>query len=152
MSDELAEVGNCCAAFNIRKASRTITRLYAEAFRPVGLEPTQFMLLGACSRQQSVTMSDLAIRMSMDPSALARNVAVLRRRGLLKVAQGADRRVRNISISARGRTALSRALPHWRDAQARLVEQFGQDRFRLSIDLIKEITRSGETLLDRPRP
>lgn len=36
--EELAAVGSCCAAFNVRKASRVITRLYAEAFAPVGLE------------------------------------------------------------------------------------------------------------------
>lgn len=34
--EELTVVGSCCAAFNVRKASRVITRLYAEAFAPVG--------------------------------------------------------------------------------------------------------------------
>jgi DNA-binding MarR family transcriptional regulator len=149
MPEDLAEVGNCCAAFNIRKASRVITRLYAEAFEPVGLEPTQFMLLVACARQETVTMSTLAVRMAMDPSALARNIAVLERRGLVRVAPGSDRRMRNISLSARGRKTLSRALPRWHAAQAKLAAQFGQHDFQPAVDLMKKITRSGETLLDR---
>ncbi|WP_298280587.1 MarR family winged helix-turn-helix transcriptional regulator [uncultured Bradyrhizobium sp.] len=152
MSEELAGVGDRCAAFNIRKASRTITRLYADALAPAGLEPTQFALLVACSRQQSVAMGDLAIRLSMDSSALARNVAIMQRRGLLAVASGKDRRVRNVSISADGTATLSRALPYWKAAQARLIEQVGQDRFLVAIELMKAVTRSGEALLDHPHP
>lgn len=147
--EELAVVGSCCAAFNVRKASRVITRLYAEAFAPVGVEPTQFMLLAACARRGTVTMGALAVRMSMDPSALARNVAILERRGLVRIVPGADRRVRDISISAKGRKTLSRALPLWRAAQAKLTEQFGEERFQAAVQLMKGITLSGEALLDR---
>lgn len=148
-AEDVALIGACCAAFNIRKASRVITRLYAEAFAPTGLEPTQFMLLVACARQKTVTMTVLADRMSMDPSALARNIAVLERRGLVKVTPGTDRRVRDIAMSARGKSVLSRALPYWRAAQAKLAGQFGQDGFPAAVELIKNMTRAGETLLDR---
>lgn len=150
MPEELAMVGSCCAAFNVRKASRVITRLYAEAFVPVGLEPTQFMLLVACARQETVTMGALARRMSMDPSALARNITILERRGLVRIAPGADRRVRDISISAKGRKTLSRALPRWREVQANLAKRFGEDSFRSAVELMKGIARAGEALLDHP--
>ncbi|MBR1208502.1 MULTISPECIES: MarR family winged helix-turn-helix transcriptional regulator [unclassified Bradyrhizobium] len=150
MPEELAVVGSCCAAFNVRKASRVITRLYAEALAPVGVEPTQFMLLVACARQGTVTMGALAVRMSMDPSALARNVSILARRGLVRIAPGADRRVRDISISASGRQVLSRALPRWREVQAKLAQRFGEDSFRSAVELMKGIARTGEALLDHP--
>lgn len=152
MLEELAVVGSCCAAFNVRKASRVITRLYAEAFAPVGVEPTQFMLLAACARQRSVTVGALAERMAMDPSALARNIAVLERRGLVKVAFGVDRRVRNISISARGKQILSRALPRWRAMQAKLAVQLGEDNFQATVDLMKKMTQAGEALLIDSNP
>ncbi|UFX45776.1 MarR family winged helix-turn-helix transcriptional regulator [Bradyrhizobium sp. 41S5] len=151
MPEELAVVGSCCAAFNVRKASRVITRLYAEAFAPVGVEPTQFMLLVSCARQETVTMGALAGRMSMDPSALARNITILERRGLVRIAPGADRRVRDISISAKGRKTLSRALPRWREVQANLAKRFGDDSFRSAVELMKGIARAGEALLDHPR-
>lgn len=148
--EQLPAIGGVCAAFNARKASRTITRLYAAAFEPVGLEPTQFALLAACNRQRTVTIGELAVRHSMDPSALARNIAVLQRRKLLSVRQGDDRRVRNVSITAQGRRLLIRALPHWQAVQEKLVGQLGEDQFLAAVEAMKAITRAGEALLDQP--
>jgi DNA-binding MarR family transcriptional regulator len=144
-------IGAVCAAFNTRKASRVLTRLYAEAFAPVGLEATQFALLATCSRQPVVTFGELAVRLSMDPSALARNVAVMQRRRLLKVQPGEDRRVRNVSITAQGRKTLARALPLWRGAQAKLARQFGEEQFVAAVEVIKAMSRAGEALLDQPK-
>ena len=150
-AEQLAAVGPACAALNVRKASRMLTRLYAKAFEPVELEPTQFTLLVACSRQSVVTMTALAARLLMDPSALARNVAVLERRGLLKVVAGEeDGRVRNISITKAGKATLARALPHWESVQKQLADQMGHDRLLLAVDLVKAMTRTGETLLNPP--
>jgi DNA-binding MarR family transcriptional regulator len=147
-AEQLATVGPACAALNVRKASRTLTRLYAKAFEPVKLEPTQFALLVTCSRQSVITMTTLATRLLMDPSGLARNVAVLERRGLLKVVPAEeDRRVRNISITKAGKATLARALPHWESAQKQLADQMGHDRLLLAVDLVKAMTRTGETLL-----
>ena len=86
----------------------------------------------------------------MDPSTLARNFPILQRRGLVRIAPGAVRRVRDISISAKGRKTLSRALPRWREVQTRLVERFGEDSFRSAVELMKGIARAGEALLDHP--
>jgi len=148
-AEQLAAVGPACAALNVRKASRMLTRLYAKAFEPVDLEPTQFTLLVSCSRQSAITMTALAARLLMDPSGLARNVAVLERRGLLKVFPSEeDGRVRNISITNAGKAKLARALPHWESVQKRLADQMGHDRFLLAVDLVKAMTRTGETLLN----
>ena len=150
-AETLSAIGPACAVFNIRKANRTITRLYAKAFESVRLEPTQFTLLVACSRQSVITTNALAARLLMDPSALARNVAVLERRGLLEVAPGAkDRRLRNISITKAGKSTLARALPHWKSVQAKLADQIGHDRFQLVVDLMKTVTHAGEALLTPP--
>jgi DNA-binding MarR family transcriptional regulator len=145
--DQLAVVAAECAALNVRKASRTVTRLYAAAFKEIGLEPTQFTLLVACSRAPRITMSDLAERLSMDRSALARNVSILERRRLLEVEPGKDRRQRHISATAAGRKKLSEALPHWHAVQGVLVEAFGRETFMSLIDLLRAMTRRGEALL-----
>ncbi len=78
-------------------------------------------------------MGVLAVKMSMDPSALARQRHHSERRGLVRIAPEADRRAREISISAMGRKALSRALPRWREVQAALAEQIGEDSFRSAV-------------------
>jgi DNA-binding MarR family transcriptional regulator len=145
--NQLAVVAAECAALNVRKASRTITRLYAAAFEETGLEPTQFTLLVACCRTQRVTMSGLAERLSMDRSALARNVSILERRGLLEVDPGRDRRERHISATAAGRNKLCEALPHWHAVQGALVEMFGRETFTSMISTLQAMTRTGQALL-----
>ncbi len=145
--DQLAVIAAECASLNVRKASRTITRLYAAAFEEIGLEPTQFTLLVASCRTPRVTMSALAMRLSMERSALARNIAVLERRRLLKVEPGEDRRVRHISATAAGRRKLAEALPHWRAVQDILVESFGRETFISLIASLQAMTQTGQKLL-----
>ena len=145
--NELSAIAGECAAFNIRRASRTVTRLYAEALEGTELEPTQFSLLVACSRQPGVAISRLAGPMSMDRSALARNVAVLEKRGLLSVDVGQDRRVRKISITAAGRKKLSEALPDWRAAQSKLIAETGHERFIAFMVALRAMNRAAHRLL-----
>jgi DNA-binding MarR family transcriptional regulator len=145
--DQLAVIAAECAALNVRKASRTITRLYAAAFETIGLEPTQFTLLVACCRTPHIAMSALAERLSMERSALARNVSVLKRRGLLEIEPGRDRRVRHISATAAGRGKLAKALPHWRAVQGVLADSFGRDTFMSMIASLQAMTQTGQMLL-----
>lgn len=60
--------------------------------------------------------------------------------------------MRNISISARGKQILSRALPRWRAMQAKLAVQFGEDNFQATVDLMKKMTQAGEALLIDSNP
>ena len=106
-----------CAAANIRRASRAITRLYGQFMAATGLEPTQYSLLVACSLTGGATVSKLAESFALDRSALARNLAVLEKRGLVKVKRGDDRRTRKIALTPFGEATLANALPHWREAQ-----------------------------------
>jgi len=148
-AEDFAAVGEACAVFNVRRAARTLTRLYARAFEPLGLEPTQFTLLVACSRQDAATTTALAARLQMDPSALARNVAVLERRGLLAVCTGdMDGRTRSISLTEAGKATLADALPRWKAVQRQLAGQMGHDRLVCTIDLVKAMAAAGETLLN----
>eukprot|EP01037_Dinobryon_pediforme_P017253 gene17253-17443_t len=128
--DEIATCSVECAAFNVRKASRLITRLYAEALAAVELEPTQYALLVACFRLETVSVSALANRVGIDRSALARNLLVMERRGLLKVKAGVDRRVRDVLITKAGEELLSKALPLWRGAQTEVARKFGAQRLQ----------------------
>ena len=144
---DLEEIPTTCVAANIRRASRTINRLYAGVLKSVDLEPTQFVLLVACCRQASVTISALAERLSMDGSALARNLSVMQRRGLLTVRPGADRRFRNVSITKKGRVVLDQALPRWREVQDKVRAKFGAAQMEAVVASMRSITRAGQDLL-----
>jgi DNA-binding MarR family transcriptional regulator len=64
----------------------------------------------------------------MDRTTLTRNLKPLEKRGLVRVAEGDDRRVRVVTLTPRGRGALAAALPLWKKAQERVVEAFGHER------------------------
>jgi DNA-binding MarR family transcriptional regulator len=126
-----AEIRACaqsCAAANVRRAARAVGRLYAESFAEVGLEPTQYSLLVACTLAEGATVGKLAEIFLLERSALARNLAVMEKRGLLRVKPGEDRRTRKVSLTAKGRTTLAAALPRWREAQAKAEKAFGAER------------------------
>jgi len=107
-----------------------VTRLYGQVMAQTGLEPTQYSLLVACSITDGVTVSKLAEIFAMDRSALARNLAVMEKRGLLLVKPGDDRRTRKVTLTDAGREALAQALPLWRAAQSKVETTFGAERLK----------------------
>jgi DNA-binding MarR family transcriptional regulator len=128
-----AEVEACaqsCAAANVRRASRAVTKLYGQFMAATGLEPTQYSLLVACSLTGGATVSKLAEAFVMDRSALARNLAIMEKRGLVKVKPGEDRRTRKVTLTPFGAATLANAMPHWREAQSAVEKSFGAERLQ----------------------
>ncbi|MGH7800505.1 MAG: MarR family winged helix-turn-helix transcriptional regulator [Thermodesulfobacteriota bacterium] len=125
---ELAECTNC-ACFNLRKAARAVTQLYEAILRPTGLRATQFSLLVATSLFGPITVTRLAEMGVIDRTTLTRNFKPLVKRGYIEVVLGKDRRTRVVSLTGRGREVLRKTLPLWKKAQARVVKEFGQERW-----------------------
>ena len=121
---DLSDPANCMC-FNLRKAARSLTQTYDAALRPAGITGPQFTLLSAVMRQGPVSLSDLAAGLGMDRTTLTRNLKPLQRDGLVASAEGDDRRVRLLTLTAAGRVRLSEAEPLWRDIQSRVTGTFG---------------------------
>ena len=126
--DRSSVVDATCANANLRRATRAVTQMYDGYLAPSGLQATQFMLLSACAKAGPVTLSALAEALVMDRTTLTRNLRPLQARGLVKVAPGDDRRVRMVTLSEKGYSALARALPLWQEAQTEILKGFGQRR------------------------
>lgn len=126
---KLGIVANTCACFNLRKASRTVTQLYDEILQPSGLLATQFTLLVAIAISCSATITRLSEELVMDRTTLTRNLKPLERQELIEIAPGQDQRTRVVTLTARGREALAKAIPLWEQAQASVVEGLGQNRW-----------------------
>lgn len=116
-----------CACIRARRAARSLTDLYDDALRPVGLRITQFSVLRTAARLAPVSISALADEMALDRSTLGRNVALLQRRGLLRVAEGTDLRERAVSITPAAQRLLDRAVPLWDRAQAAVERSLGRE-------------------------
>jgi DNA-binding MarR family transcriptional regulator len=109
------------ATMALRQAARTLTQRYDAAFSGDGIRSTQFSVLVALAQAPSVPLSRLARALVMDRTTLTRNLAPLIRRGLVAASGAQDRRVRSYALSPKGKQLLARALPDWKDAQARIL-------------------------------
>jgi len=130
-----------CACFNIRKASRTVTQYYDEIMSGAGLRGTQFSILVVVSILGELTISVLAGKLVMDRTTLTRNLKPLEKQGLIQIGPGQDRRTRAIQITESGQQILTVALPLWQEAQTKLIDKMGQQRFDYLIGELNEIEK-----------
>lgn len=115
-----------CLAGNLRGATRVVTRMYDDALRASGLRITQVAILAQVRRTQPVTITDLAASLSAERSAVARDLNVLERDGLIRSAERvSDHRVRAVCLTELGVQRLRECAPAWRGAQARARAQLG---------------------------
>lgn len=139
--DDLKICAQTCAAANVRRSSRAITRFYANYLSNLDLEPTQYSLLVACALLESVTLSNLADLFVIDRSTLARNLAIMERNGLININKGEDKRTRIIKLTKNGENILSKAIPLWKKAQQEIENNFGHKRLANLINEMKTLTQ-----------
>lgn len=117
-----------CLCTKLRRASRTVTRLYDDALADAGLNAAQYSLLRHLERLEQPSISDLADAMGLDRSTLGRNLKVLESAGLVQLDGGADQRHRLVRLTAQGAPVFERAKLAWADAQAELGRRLGEAR------------------------
>lgn len=127
-----------CACANLRKATRVVTQMYDAALRPVGLTATQFTVLATLSRSGDMPLTKLAAALVTDRTTLTRNLRPLVDKGLVGIDKADDQRVRRIHLTDAGGGALKAAIPHWREAQSRLVAGLGRARWSGFLDDLSE--------------
>jgi len=122
-----------CTCLRLRRTSRKLTQIYDRLLGAAGLTVNQFGLLAQLygadvSRSTGLSMGTIAERLGLDPTTLNRNLKPLHLQGLVKDAiDAADRRVRIIRITEKGRRTLERAVPFWRQAQAQVERALGDE-------------------------
>ena len=116
----MSAVEFACACATARLAARALTQLYDSALRDSGLEAPQFALLMTLAHHGPCTQSALGEHHALDKTTVSRNVRWLARQGWIRSAPGADRRVRELQLTAEGRRRLDAAKPAWRRAQEQL--------------------------------
>ncbi len=130
-----------CTSANLRKAARAVTQFYDESLKNSGLKSTQFSLLAAASVAGTMPITRLAEEMAMDRTTLTRNLKPLETEGLLQVEPGEDRRVRNVTVTPEGEAALERAAPMWREAQTRMIDKLGDERWGELLRQLQSVRR-----------
>ena len=128
-------IRDCCLCLHVQRAARALARRFDDALRPIGLTNGQFSLLLSLNRPNPPGMTSAAKLLAMDRTTLTAALKPLRRRGLVRITPDpVDRRGRLMTLTAKGRKLLARAVPIWRKTHA-AVEALLCDGDRLRNDL-----------------
>jgi DNA-binding MarR family transcriptional regulator len=131
------EVRDACLCLHVQRAARALARRFDDALRPIGLTNGQFSLMISLNRPEPPGMASVAALLGMDRTTLTAALKPLQRRGLLKVtADPKDRRGRIMTLTAKGRNLLVRAVPVWRSTHAAveaLLPEGDPDRLRKNL-------------------
>ena len=120
------EILSICVCHKTRMASRSVTRAYDEALRPLGLRATQLLLLVAIAAEGAMSISALADALGMDRTTLTRNIGPLEKEGLITRGNEGWRRSRALKVTASGHALMTEAIPLWEGAQRNLRTKLGQ--------------------------
>src|SRR5262249_5973407 len=96
-------MANECPATRVRQASRVLSKIFDDAFRPLGLQSSQLPVLCAValSGEAGAPIGALARGLVMDPTTLTRNIRPLEKMGLVRVARAPDdARTRNVFLTS----------------------------------------------------
>ena len=115
-----------CAAYQFRRTSRAVARLYDAALAPSGIRSTQFAILTAIAKLQPVSMSRIGEILVIDAATMTRSLRLLQKNGLIEIAPRGARRQRLLTLTLKAEKALAVAVPLWREAQARFLASLGK--------------------------
>jgi DNA-binding MarR family transcriptional regulator len=129
-----------CACFDLRKATRAVSRLYDDCLRPLGLNITQYSLLRVIESTPQISVSTLSRYMVMDRTSVTRALTPLERDGFVKTRAGSDKRTRIVSLTNKGIRLLANASPLWHEAQNTFLYLVGNQRWSALHELLKDTT------------
>lgn len=130
-----------CACFYLRKSAREVSHVYDAAFSPLSLRSTQFLVLLVIRLSREASMSELAESLGVDRTTLTRLVAPLRRRKLIRVVHGKDRRNRLLRLTPAGEKIVEEAVPYWEQAQAKVMGLVGNSDWSSLLTVLKKTSQ-----------
>src|SRR4051795_7904840 len=132
-----------CNCLALRQAARHVTQVYDQYLVPTGIRTTQFSILAKLKQSGPMTINALAEQMVMDRTTLGRNILPLEREGLISVTKGrADRRSKELQLTAAGARRLHKASKAWAEAQTRFERSFGSKRASDLRAILRAVTAS----------
>jgi DNA-binding MarR family transcriptional regulator len=115
-----------CLARRVLLVNRTISGLYNQALRPLGVTVAQLNFLVMVAKRGPVAPGEVAKLLNMDKSTLSRNVRLMEDHRWLSVLPGESGRSQSLTIEPKGRKLIEKALPLWQGAQERTKELLGE--------------------------
>jgi DNA-binding MarR family transcriptional regulator len=135
-----------CAAGTLRRATRSIARVYDARLAPAGLTNTQFSILRAIEqRDEPISLPELADKLVFERTSLYRSLEPLARDGLVQLSTVGPR-TKQVALTAKGARRVAKALPLWSAAQEEFVERFGRAAWNDVVARLTEIVDIGRAM------
>jgi DNA-binding MarR family transcriptional regulator len=131
-----------CACQNLRRLTRLVTRIYDQELRKADIEITQFGLLTALSIVGEANQKRLSAGFAMDSTTLTRTLALLRKKGWIRVRPGKDKRERVFRLTEAGKRQIAAAEPHWEAAERRLWKTLGPSGWNRMEATVAQVTNA----------
>lgn len=126
-----------CICFNVKKATRTITQIFDDIYRPLGLRSGQVSILMSLSALEKCTIFELAELICLDRTSLSRNLTPIEKLGLIDIQAGTkDKRTKVLKLSPKGENILAEAYELWKKAQINIVNVIGAETKETLIHLL----------------
>ncbi len=125
--EAVADMGAQCLVKRSRLIGRTITGIYDDALRKVGVTAGQLNILAVIVRRGPISPGEVARYLHIERSTMSRNVERMKRNGWLAIRSGESARSQELRITESGRKIVVDAEPQWREAQNRTREILGAD-------------------------
>src|SRR5215212_11193675 len=123
------------------------SKRFMEALGPVGIDPREFLLMRFVAASEGRSQQALAERVGIPPSRMVAVVDHLEEAGLVeRRPDPADRRVRGLYLTRKGRGALERASKIAIDYETRLCAGINRSEREQLIDLLQKLQESQTTL------
>ena len=116
-----------CLNLELRKANRVLSQLYDGYLQSCGLKTSQFSILRAVRYLKKTTNSELQDVLVLDQTSLSRALKPLLRDELIVANPGADRRQKELSLTAKGKALYKEAEESWNKAQEYVSKTLGDD-------------------------
>jgi DNA-binding MarR family transcriptional regulator len=140
----LAET-HSCVAFNLRRSSRIISKIYEKEMRGAPIRGPQFSLMIVIAKRGTETITGLARDIGADRTTLTRNLKQLERKGVVRISEGKNHRTKAVTLLPAGEKAIQASVQHWKKAQAKVLSALGEDRWgRMLQDLGAVAALSGQ--------
>ena len=131
-----------CACFNLRRASRAVTRLFDEILGRGGLRSTQFVALAAIRASGTPSLPKLSRSLGVDRSTLTRSLQPLIKLGLVEIDTKPPAKTGSARLTSKGESALTRCVPLWQEAQDRFEAKVGAAQWSALLGGIGEVSAS----------
>jgi DNA-binding MarR family transcriptional regulator len=136
------------ALAQVRRANRSISRLYNLVLSSRGLTATQYVLLQSIAATREISQLQLSEKLSAASTTLSRRLSCLRKKGLVDLHLGA-RGSRIYTLTPAGRALLNSTSLQWESAQHRLRAALGDNNwqvFSLLCNRVCEAAKEAETM------